>query len=236
MLAVELTRDPAIVRRAQELRYRVFAQELGAHLPGGPWGLDEDRFDALCEHLVVREGERVVGTYRVLSPQAAQRAGGYYIEERFEIEQLGVLRERMVEVGRACVDPQFRAGVVMLLMWTALARYLVESGNDFVVGSASLELSDGGHRAASIWRKVSAVSLSPDDFRVRPRQPLPLEHLRNTLQVSPPSLLRGYINLGAWVCGEPAWDLEFSCADLPVLLPLSRMQGRYARHFLARAA
>lgn len=236
MLAVELTRDPATVRRAQELRYRVFAQELGAHLPGGPWRLDEDRFDALCDHLVVREGERVVGTYRILSPEAAQRAGGYYIEERFEIQQLGVLRERMVEVGRACVDPEFRAGVVMLLMWTALARYLVDSGNDFVVGSASLELADGGHRAASIWRKVSAMSLSPDDFRVRPRQPLPLGHLKDTLPATPPSLLRGYINLGAWVCGEPAWDVEFSCADLPVLLPLSRMQGRYARHFLARAA
>jgi putative hemolysin len=234
MLSVHVTREPMLVRKAQELRYRVFAGELGAALPG--WGLDDDRYDAFCEHLVVCEGARVVGTYRILTPEAAHRAGGYYVEERFDIAQLEVLRERMIEVGRACVDPEFRAGVVMLLMWSALTRYLVESGNDFVIGSASLDLADGGHRAASIYRKVSATSLSPDDFRVQPRQPVPLARLRDTLPASPPSLLRGYINLGAWVCGEPAWDLEFSCADLPVLLPLSRMQGRYARHFLARAA
>lgn len=235
MLAVHVTKDPVLVRRAQELRYRVFAGELGAGLASG-WGLDEDRYDPLCEHLVVCDGPRVVGTYRILAPGAARRAGGYYIEERFDIASLAMLRERMVEVGRTCVDPQYRAGVVMLLMWAALTRYLVESGHDFVVGSASLDLSDGGHRAASTYRKVAAASLSPDDFRVHPRRPLPLARLRDTLPVSAPSLLRGYINLGAWVCGEPAWDLEFSCADLPVLLPLSRMQGRYARHFLSKAA
>ena len=235
MLTVQVTKDPALVRGAQELRYKVFAVELGASLASAPWGIDEDRFDPHCEHLVVRHCERVVGTYRILTPAAALGAGGYYLEQLFDIGALDVLRERMVEVGRACVDPGFRAGAVMLTMWSALARYLVENGHDFVIGSASLELADGGHRAASIYRKV-AGSMSPEDFRVRPRQPLPLGRPRDTVAASPPSLLRGYLNLGAWVCGEPAWDLEFSCADLPVLLPLSRMQGRYARHFLARAA
>lgn len=236
MLTVQVTKDPALVRRAQELRYRVFAGELGANLASAPWGTDEDRFDRHCDHLVVRHAERVVGTYRILTPAAASAAGGYYLEQLFDIAPLDVLRERMVEVGRACVDPGFRAGPVLLTMWSALARYLVDNGHDFVIGSASLELADGGHRAASIYRKVAAGALSPDDLRVRPRQPLPLGRLRDTVAASPPSLLRGYVNLGAWVCGDPAWDLEFSCADLPVLLPLSRMQGRYARHFLARAA
>ena len=237
MLTVTMTRDPALVRRAQELRYRVFGDEWGASLPGANWGIDDDRFDSNCEHLVVQQGsDRVVGTYRLLTPDASRRTRGYYIEERFDIGQLDLLRERMVEVGRACVAPEFRAGVVMLLMWSALARYLVENGYDFVLGSASLDLSDGGHRAASIYRRVAAAGMSPEDFRVSPRQPLPLGRLRDTLPATAPSLLRGYLNLGAWVCGPPAWDLEFSCADLPVLLPLSRMQGRYARHFLAKAA
>lgn len=236
MASVQVTRDPVLVRRAQELRYRVFAGEMGASLASAPWGIDEDRFDPHCEHLVVLDADRVVGTYRILTPAAARRAGGYYAEQLFDIAALDVLRERMVEVGRACVDPGFRSGSAMLLMWSALARYLVENGHDFVIGAASLDLSDGGHRAASIYRKVAAASLSPEDFRIRPRQPLPLARLRDTVPASPPSLLRGYLNLGAWVCGEPAWDLEFSCADLPVLLPLARMQGRYARHFLAQAA
>lgn len=102
MLAAELTKDRALVRQAQELRFRVFA---GAET----WGLDEDRFDAHCEHLVVREAQgRVVGTYRLLSPEAARRAGGYHAEDQFDLAMLDVLRDRMVEIGRACVDPRFR--------------------------------------------------------------------------------------------------------------------------------
>lgn len=236
MLDVSVTKDPGLVRRAQELRYRVFAGEWRARLSGAASGLDEDRFDPWCEHLVVRDGELVVGTYRILPPAAAARVGGYYIEERFDVAPLDVLRERMVEVGRACVDPRYRTGTVMLLMWSALARYLVENRHDFVIGSASLDLSDGGHRAASIYRRVSAEAMSPVDFRIRARQPLPLARLRDGVPAPIPSLLRGYLNLGAWVCGDPAWDLDFSCADVPILLPLSRMHGRYARHFLARAA
>jgi putative hemolysin len=239
MLVADFTKEPALVRQAQELRYRVFAGEMGASLgPAAASGIDEDRFDAHCEHLVVREARkgRVVGTYRILSPDAALRAGGYYAEGQFDLALLDVLRGRMVEVGRACVDPEFRGGNVMLVLWSALARYLVDNGHDFVLGSCSLDLADGGHRAASIFRAACARSASPEDYRVYPRRPLPLARLRDALPAAPPSLLRAYLNLGAWVCGEPAWDHDFSCADLPLLLPLARMHGRYARHFLAQAA
>jgi putative hemolysin len=236
MLVADLTKEPALVRQAQELRYRVLAGAPGAS-PEQAWGIDEDRFDAHCEHLVVREPRgRVVGTYRILSPEAARRAGGYCAEAQFDLSMLDVLRGRMVEVGRACVDPGFRGGNVMLVLWTALARYLVDNGHDFVIGSASLDLSDGGHRAASVFRAAAARAASPEDYRVVPRRPLPLTRLRDGLSVPPPSLLRSYLNLGAWVCGEPAWDHEFSCGDLPLLLPLARMHGRYARQFLAQAA
>ena len=235
-LVVEVTRDPRRVAQAQRLRYRVFAEELGARLPG--IGLDEDQFDAHCEHLVVREtrNDSVVGTYRILTPQAARDAGGYYAESRFDLAQLDLLRDRMVEVGRACVDPAWRGRGVMLVLWSALARYLIDNGHDYVFGSASIALADGGHDAASVFRQVAATHLSPEDFRALPRDRLPIERLCDTLDVAPPSLLRGYLNLGAWVCGEPARDSDFGCADLPILLPLARMRGRYVRHFLAQAA
>src|SRR5262245_25885814 len=104
-LVVEVTREPARVAQAQRLRYRVFADELGARL--SRTGIDEDRWDAHCEHLVVRDAanDEVVGTYRILPPLEAMRAGGYYAEQLFDLGQLDVLRERMVEVGRACVHP-----------------------------------------------------------------------------------------------------------------------------------
>ena len=236
MLDVTVTKDPALVRQAQELRYRVFAGEWRARLSGAASGLDEDRFDSWCDHLVVRDGDLVVGTYRMLPPGAAAGCGGYYAEERFDLAPLDLLRDRMVEAGRACVDPRYRAGTVMLLMWSALARYLVESGHDYVFDSASVGLADGGHEAASIYHRLAATHLSPDDCRVVARNRLPLETLCDTREAAPPPLLRGYLNLGAWLCGEPAWDRAFGCADFPILLPLARMHGRYARHFLAQAA
>jgi putative hemolysin len=237
-LETRITRDREMVRQAQRLRYSVFAGEMGARLAPSAQSLDEDRYDAHCEHLLVidRANERVAGTYRILAPDAARRAGGYYSENAFRIELLDVLRDRMVEVGRACVHPDYRSGNVMLLLWSALTRYLVERGHDYFMGSASVGLEDGGHSAASVYRAVSARAMSPEDLRVFPRRRLALETLRPTLPVAIPSLLKGYLNMGAWVCGEPSWDTQFDCADLPILLPLARMHSRYARHFLAKAA
>ncbi|MGZ5101637.1 MAG: GNAT family N-acetyltransferase [Usitatibacter sp.] len=236
---MRIVRDRALIREAQKLRYQVFAEEMGARLgpPAGP-RIDEDRFDIHCEHLVVRDtrADQVVGTYRILAPDAAKRARGYYAEEQFDLGLLEVLRDRMVEVGRACVHPDYRTGGVMLLLWSNLARYLIENGHDYVMGCASVGLADGGHTAASVFRALAETSMSPDDYRVFPRRSLPLERLRDTIAVEPPPLLRGYLNMGAWVCGEPAWDRDFNCADLPTLLPLARMRGRYVRHFLANAA
>ena len=153
-LEARIARDGALVRQAQELRYRVFAQELGARLATAGARIDADDFDPHCDHLVVRDAAAglVVGTYRILAPEAARRAGGYCAEALFDFSQLDVLRERMVEVGRACVHPDYRCGATMLLLWSSLARYLVDNGHDYVVGSASIPLADGGHAAASIYR------------------------------------------------------------------------------------
>lgn len=233
---VQITRDPRCVREAQRLRYLVFGDELGARLCGT--GLDQDRFDAHCDHLVVRDRDEddVVGTYRILPPDGARRAGGYYSEGLFDLALLQMLRGRMVELGRACVHAEHRSGNVMLLMWTALARYLIENRHDYVVGSASIGISDGGHVAASVYRTLAERFMSPEDLRVFPVRALALDRLHDTLPAAPPPLLRAYLNLGAWICGAPALDADFRCADLPILLPLARMHTRYTRHFLAQAA
>src|SRR5882672_951653 len=133
-LLVEVTRDRRRVAQAQRLRYRVFGEELGARLKRKH--IDEDRFDAHCDHLIVRDAanDEVVGTYRILTPEEAARAGGYYAEQLFDLAQLDVLRGRMVEVGRACVHPNYRTGAVMLLMWSTLGRYLIDNRHDYVMG------------------------------------------------------------------------------------------------------
>jgi putative hemolysin len=172
----------------------------------------------------------------MLPPEDARKAGGRYAERLFDPAPLGPLRDRLVEVGRVCVHPGHRSGSLMLLMWSALTRYLVERGHDHFFGSASVGLLGDGRAAAGIYRTAAASHLSPEGLRVRPRIPLPLDVPGTEVSRVPPPLLRAYLGLGAWICGEPALDEDFGSADFPVLLALSRLQARYARHFLERAA
>jgi putative hemolysin len=233
-----LARNARQVAEARLLRSRVLEEEIAAALPACLEPVADDRHAEHCEHLIVADvlRDRVVGTCRILSPEGARRAAGLRAEQRFDLQLLEVLRHRMVEVEHACIDPDYPPGPVRALLWSALAQYLIERGHDYVMGGATLSVSDGGSAAASIYRLACADHLSPEDYRVFPRRRLPIENLCDTLVVSAPSPLKGFLDMGAWVCGEPAWDVEARCAELPILLPLARMHGRHARTFLARAA
>ena len=229
------------VREAQQLRHAVFVEEMGARLnpvAGTPAGHDADLFDAYCEHLLVRttpqddQPAMVVGTYRVLTPGAARRAGSYYSDTEFDLTRLRHLRSRMAELGRSCVHPEHRSGGVILALWGALARFMHDNGLDTVVGCASVSMRDGGHVAASLWEKLRQTHLADVDVQVRPRLPLPVEELDRSLSVEPPPLVKGYLRCGAKVLGAPAWDPDFNTADLPILLRLGDLPPRYRRHFL----
>jgi len=236
--AITIARDRRAVEEAQRLRYRVFGEELGARLASGDRGIDEDEFDRHCDHLVARDvlsGE-AVGTYRILPPEAARATGGYYSEREFDLGRLAPLRDRMAEVGRTCVDPAYRSTVVMLLLWSALAKYMIDSGHHYLIGCASIGLGEGARSAAALYRRIAADGLGPEAYRVFPRVPLPLDRHEDGGPAPVPPLVKGYLGLGAWVCGDPAWDRDFNCADLPMLLALDRLDARFARHFLNRAA
>ncbi|MFU2486021.1 GNAT family N-acetyltransferase [Thauera sp. WH-1] len=221
---------------AQKLRYRVFAEEMGARLPTRTPGVDRDIYDPFCEHLIVRDEDagRIVGTYRILSPSAARKVGGYYSENEFDLTRLQHLRSRLVEIGRSCIDAEYRSGAVITLLWSGLARYMQENGYDYLIGCASVSMGDGGHAAASLYNRLRDQYLAPLDYHVFPRAPLPLESLRKDLAVEPPPLIKGYLRAGAWICGAPAWDPDFNTADLPILLPMGKVDERYAKHFLGR--
>jgi putative hemolysin len=51
-----------------------------------------------------------------------------------------------------------------------------------------------------------------------------------------PPLLKGYLRLGAYVCGDPAWDESFKTADLLLLLPMTRMSPRHRARLLREGA
>ena len=237
-LSCDLAKTHAEMEEAQRIRFRVFGEEMGAKLPSAATGLDIDRFDMFCDHLLVRDhvDNKVVGTYRILPPEQARVAGGYYSETEFDMSNLAHLRDSMAEVGRSCVDANYRAGATITHLWTGLADYITKNGHEYLIGCASMSMADGGHYAASVFKKIYKLHAAPAEFNVIPHNRLPLESLNNELDVIIPPLIKGYLRMGAYVAGEPAWDPEFNCADLFILLPMSRMTARFAKHFLRQAS
>jgi putative hemolysin len=138
----------------------------------------------------------------------------------------------MLEVGRACVHPAYRTGATIARLWSGLAQFIRSAGCEYIIGCSSISMADGGNAAASIYNCLRETALSPGEYRVFPRCPLPLAAFDASLVVAPPALIKGYLRLGAYVCGEPAWDPDFNTADLPMLLPIAKINARYAKHFL----
>jgi putative hemolysin len=227
-LRIQIARTATEVAEAQRLR---------ASLSSESPGLDRDRFDPYCDHLLVRDTgtNEVVGTYRILRPEQAKLTGGLYSDTEFDLSRLDNLRPQMMEIGRACVREGYRSGSTIALLWAGLANYIQTHGFNFLVGCASMSMADGGHLAASIYNRMQKSNLGPSEWRVFPHCPLPLEALNGNLAAEVPALIEAYFRVGAYVCGAPAWDPHFNAADLFVMLPTSNIDHRYARHFLKTA-
>jgi putative hemolysin len=235
-ISVTWARHQDEVKEAQRLRYKVFAEEMGARLKPSAEGLDVDIFDNFCEHLLVRDNEtlKVIGTYRALPPHQAKQMGCLYSDSEFDLTRLRHLRHKMVEVGRSCVHRDYRSGGVIMALWSGLGQYMKKNNYEVMLGCASVQMGDGGHYAASLAKILSTEQhLTDIEYRVFPRLALPVEELNSSLEVEPPALIKGYLRLGAKICGNPAWDPDFNTADFLTMLRLDDIHPRYAKHFLA---
>jgi len=231
-LGLTLARTQADVADAQRLRYKVFAEEMGARVGGAADGLDRDAFDAWCDHLIVRDLDtlRVVGTYRILPPDRAAELGRLYSDAEFDLSRLAHLRPATIEVGRSCVHRDYRSGGTILLLWAGLAHYMKVGGYRHLIGCASASLADGGRRAARLRDELQRY-MTDAELRVFPRLAFPHARIERAAACIMPPLIKGYLRIGARVCGEPAWDPDFNTADFLLWLSLERMPARYARHF-----
>jgi putative hemolysin len=235
---LRIAADDAEIRAAQRLRFKVFAEELGAHLATPVPGLDIDQVDQYADHLIVVEEptDRVVGTYRMLPPDRAAMLGRLYSDGEFNLSPLAPLRDQVVETGRSCVDAEHRSGAVINMMWAGIARYLHLTGYRWLIGCASVPVTDGGAAVAEVVRLAHDKHLAPPTMRVTPRRPWAATGVEPGGLASVPPLLKGYLRLGAWICGEPAYDPDFNVADFLVLLSLDRIHPRYLRHFLGETS
>lgn len=249
-LEVRLARTAAEIRRAQKLRFNVFYREMSAVADATAYlaRRDIDLFDAICDHLLVidhaapmmKKKPAVVGTYRLLRQDVAERQDGFYSAAEFDIEAL-VARHRglkFLELGRSCVLPPYRNKRTVELLWHGIWTYVLEYGIDVMIGCASLEGTDPDRLAPQL-SFLHHYARAPDPWRTcaLPRRYVELNRMpksavnpKAALQVLPP-LIKGYLRLGAFVGDGAVVDRQFGTTDVLIILPVSAINSRYVDHF-----
>jgi putative hemolysin len=223
-----------LIKEAQALRYRVFAQEMGATLKSGAEGLDVDEVDAYCDHLVVYDNinDKIVGYTRLLNQDQALKLGRFYSQSEFKLDKVLALPGRFLEIGRTCVDPDCRGGAVLTTLWSALVQYALEGQYNYLLGCASITPGVSGYAVDAVYRAIDTNNIAVPELQVKPLIPVPQELRCQRDESGIPPLLKAYLRFGALVCGEPYWDEDFNCMDLFILLPLDQLQGRYSKHYM----
>ena len=222
--------------RAQRLRFAVFNEELKEGLPES-WktGRDEDRFDAVCDHLLVEDvgtGE-IVGTYRMLTGErAAEKGTGYYSAQEFDFAPFEPHRAKILELGRACVASAHRNQTVLGLLWRGISIYARAKRSRYLIGCSSLTTQDPAV-GSSAYVQLAGRHLAPERFRTKPLPgyAFPIEPGPELARI--PRLMAAYIAVGARICGEPALDREFKTIDFLTLIDLGSLPGAVARKYLS---
>ena len=246
---------------ACRLRFKVFNIELGEGLQSSYYtGLDVDRFDTVCEHLLVEDKASgcVVGTYRMQSGETAARNLGYYSEQEFCLAPYEPLRAGILELGRASIDREHRTPEVLMLLWRGIAQYATDMGLRYLLGCSSLNSNDPAE-GWQMYRQLvqfrvpgefettpTAAYACPPELQDADAQPLPCQTDRSIPEnaVGPdgssatpvakvPKLLKTYLAIGARIAAPPAWDREFRTIDFLTLLDLKLLSAAARNRFLA---
>lgn len=246
-LELRVTREGAEIEAAQSLRYRVFYDELGA-VPSPAMlqaRTDADEFDAVADHLVVVDRDRssaavpcVVGCYRMLRESVARRHTGFYTAQEFDLSAVTSPGGEIMELGRSCVEPQYRTGAVMQLLWRGIAEYIDAHRVGLMLGCASLPGTDP-EAVAPLLSFLHHHVLAPAELRPRAladrhvrTDMLPPEAIdaRAALKRLPP-LLKAYLRMGGMIGDGAVIDRQFNTIDVCLVLPTERVQANYQRHY-----
>jgi L-ornithine Nalpha-acyltransferase len=238
-MQVRLAETAEDVRAAQALRYAVFHEEFGIESEAS---LDADPYDALCDHLLVTDGDgAVVGTYRLLRQDVAERHRGFYSSGEYDLRPLLAASNgggQLLELGRSCVAPAYRNAGTIALLWRGIAAYLERHRIGHMFGCASFPGTDPDRHAAAL-SYLSHHHLAPPELRVRAhpddavdmaRLPLGSYDTRLAARALPP-LIKGYLRVGATVGSGAFVDHRFRTTDVFVVMPVERISARYSQRF-----
>lgn len=251
-LEVRLANGKKEIRKAQRLRFKVFFRKGGA-IPDAKAAItrrDADRFDKFCDHLIVidhaartRFGKikpKVVGAYRLLRDDVAQKKSGFYSAGEYDIAPLLARHggTRFLELGRSCVLEQYRSKRTIELLWRGILAYVRHHRIDAMIGCASLEGANPLAHAAAL-SFLAHHARADEDWRVSARREMhvPMEMLakeavdsRKAMSALPP-LIKGYLRCGAKFGDGAVVDRKFNTTDVFVVLRVAEIEARYLDHF-----
>ena len=247
---IRVARSQADLLAAQRLRYRVFIEELGGDgaLVDHATRLERDEFDPVVDHLCLIDTRRsaealdhVVGVYRLLPGTRAAEFGRFYCDAEYDLTPLRRSGRQVLELGRSCVDPAYRGGSGMFLLWSALADYVLDLGIDVLFGVASFHGTDIETLAPSLsW--LHHHHLAPPQLRPRAREAgfqsmdlIPADRLdRREALVAMPALIKAYLRLGGMVGCGAYLDRSFNTTDVFMLMDTRAMSDKHRKFYESR--
>jgi putative hemolysin len=222
------------VIECQRLRYLVFNCELGEGLDiSAKTGLDRDRFDFICDHLMVHDAAtgKLAGTYRMQSGYRAKGNLGYYGEEFFDFSPFERMRGEVLELGRACVHEEYRNTSVLHMLWKGIARYAESCRARYLIGCSSLS-SQNEDEGMALYEALREKYLVKPSLRTNPVEGRQCKSSgAHAALPRPPRLFRAYLDISARVCGPPAIDREFKTIDFLTLVDLQKLPDRVRTRF-----
>lgn len=249
---VRLTRNKEERKQVRQLRYAVFVEEEGASATEEQRALGEeyDAYDRYAEYMAVFHQGRVVGTYRIIDRNAAEKMGGFYTENEFNISKIKKYRGNIAEMSRACVEKSYRDNaLVMRMLWAGLGELIVRRKIGVLFGVASFVGTKPARSAQAIsylcYNHLTPLRLRatvlPEKFAdgVNPKLSrmniLPREFVDEAdakSEMTP--LIKGYLRLGATFGKGVFVDMPFNSYDVFVMVETRKMNAAYQKHFLGR--
>ena len=231
------------LEQALNLRYEVFYREVlnkRARLQ-----IDVDGFDFICDHLIIidKKTENVIGTYRFISSTYSDR---FYSETEFDIDNIKIAKGNKLELGRACVHRDFRSGAVINLLWRGVSEYMKKVESKYLFGCSSIHTTNV-FDIGLVYKYFKTLNYAPDELRVYPNDEYRLKRFdmyldtigdingqEDKIKNLIPTLLKSYIRMGSKVCGEPALDCKFRCADFFTILDLEQLNLSFVKKYKTR--
>ncbi|MEJ0009263.1 MAG: GNAT family N-acyltransferase [Alphaproteobacteria bacterium] len=245
-LEVRLARTEAEVEAAQRLRYRIFCEEMGgkANAAVQAQKRDFDEYDPYCHHLLVIDREkqgdtRVVGTYRLLTRENMKPVGKFYTETEYDITPLKKFTGPVLELGRSCVEAEYRTRPVIQLLWLGVGNFIAEKDIGLMFGCASFHGDDAEqHKIALSF--LYHYHLAPAEIRPRalPEQFVEMDRMAKE-DISPkavvrtvPPLIKGYLRVGGYVGDGAVLDHAYNTTDVSIVVQTDQVKQRYLERYV----